>query len=163
MKRRITYLIAVVILLVGILAFAYFYYGPIFDVHIGPEPTSIFSGNVDLELINKLRATQPYGEIGREQAIGLAELYCMQINNSPNQENPSHIQAFHLIKSQAMRRLNVDQESASSSPVWLVSMDGSWEHEGGPVPPSTNTPPLIFHHCTVIINAITGEFDGGTN
>ncbi len=163
MTRRKIYLLIVVVFLVGVSILSYIYFGPITVINIGPLPTSIFTGNVDIDLINKLRATQSDGEINRDQAIGLAELYCAQMNSSQSQINPYHIRAIHLTEAQATHRLMVGQYSASSNPVWYVSMDGQWEHVGGPLPPTPGTPPLIFKHCNVIIDAKTALFGGGTN
>lgn len=163
MKRQIIYRVVIILFVVGIIVLSYIYFGPPIVINTGPIPTSIYTGSVSIELISTLRAHQPNGEINRDQAIGLAELYCMQMNNSPSQIDPYHIRAVHLTEAQATHRLMVGQYSNSSAPVWYVSMDGQWEHIGGPMPPSTDTPPLIFSHCNVIINAETGEFDGGTN
>jgi len=163
LNRRIIARVAIIILLIVILYLSFIYIQPIIVSKILPTQTSIFAGHVDIDLINKLRSTQSNGQINKEQAIGLAELYCMSINNSPNQQNSSNVRAYHLTEGEAIRRLNVGQKSTSSTPVWLVSMDGLWEHVGGPVPPNTDTPPLIYSHCKVIINAQTGDMMGATN
>jgi hypothetical protein len=144
----------------GILTISIRYIVPAFLSNFIPTPTSIFTGPVDSELFNKLKATQSTGEINRDQAIGLAELYCASVF-SPSQKNPTHIKVYHLTEAEAMLLLSTGQRSSSLIPVWLVSMDGAWELEG-PVQ-QTDTPPIKFTHCKVIINAQTGDMMGVTN
>ncbi len=163
MKRRIIYRVVIVLFVVGLIVWSFIYFGPLIVINTGPIPTSIYNGNINIELINTLRAPQPNGEINRDQAIGLAELYCVQMNGSQSQVDPYRIRAVHLTEAQATHRLMAGNYSTSSTPVWFVSMNGQWEHTRVPVPPSPGTPPIVFAHCQVIINAKTGEFDGGTN
>jgi hypothetical protein len=163
MRRRIL-LLAIILVLLGVLVYLKSLSDkPIIVSRIQPTQTSIYAGSVDLELINLLRATQTNGEISREQAIGLAELYCTSVNGSRNQTNPSNVEAYHLTEKEAEERLNVDQLSTATVMVWLVSMDGLWEHVGGPVAPNPETTPLIFRHCNVIINAETADLVVLTN
>ncbi len=160
MKRRILNLVVIALLLLFILVILSRYIVPAILSNFIPSPTNIFSGPVDSELLNQLRATQSYGEISKDQAIGLAELYCASVH-SPSQKNPTNIKAYHLTEAEAMLLLYSGQLSTSLTPVWLVMMDGSWEHEG-PVQ-QTDTPLLIFTHCKVIINAQTSDLMVVTN
>lgn len=162
MKKPIAALSVVVLLLILLFYFSINYFvSPDFPT-LSPTQTSIFTGAVGPELIRTLMATQTNGRISQEQAIGLAELYCASVHSLPKQ-NPTNIEANLLTESEARLRLNNEDIVSSSTPVWLVSMDGSWEHF--PPPSSSNeTPiPLIFSHCNVIINAQSGEMMVVTN
>ncbi len=124
--------------------------------------TNIYTGKFTLEDINNLKATQWMGENSEEQAIGLAQLYCMATHSAPKQAL-SNIEAFHLTETEANIRLHFDRAIISSNPVWLVSMDGMWEHEGPQSSSNETNIPIIFTHCNVIINAETGDMMTLTN
>jgi hypothetical protein len=163
MNRRIILIAVILIVTSLILYITYSYLEPVIVARILPAPTSIFNGPLNLEIINNLKATQSNGEINREQAIGLAELYCASAN-SVSKTNPSNVITYHLTYKEAARRIIKGQDYVSldpSTPVWPVSINGTWEHE----PPSIGTPspPLIFTRCRVIINAKTGEWTGLMN
>ncbi len=163
MKRRIS-ILAVILVFVGVLIYlSSRYIAPKLIARTSPTQTSIYAGTVDPELINQLRATQPNGEISKEQAIGLAELYCASVHSWPTQSNPTNIEAYHLTEKEATRRLKTDQPSTSTAPVWLVSMDGLWEHFGPGAALGTEATPLFFTHCNVIINAVTADMMVLTN
>ena len=127
-----------------------------------PTQTSIFTGPVvDGTLVAKLRQPQWDGKISREQAIGLAELYCAEANSLPK-ENPSNVEASLLTEKEAQYQLHGYNVGFSNEPVWLVSMDGMWKHEG-PVPANETVVPLLFRQCAVIIDAKSGEMSNLQN
>ena len=121
-----------------------------------PTQTSIFTGPViNSTLIAELKKPQWDGKINREQAIGLTELYCAQTHSLP-MENPSNIEASLMTEKEAQDHLKGDSSGTSNKPVWLVSMDGLWEHEG-PITENETVVPILFTHCDVIIDAKSGE------
>ncbi len=164
MKRRVIIFAVIFISFILFLYLSFSYIRPMIISMGSPTQTSIFAGPVNLELINQLRATQSTGEINKEQAIGLAELYCAQAH-SPSKTSPSNVKTYYLTYKEAASRIisgQVDISLNPSTPVWLVSMNGTWEHELSPIL-GTPTSPLIFTRCSVIINAQTGESMGLTN
>jgi hypothetical protein len=127
-----------------------------------PTQTSIFTGpTVDSTLIAELQKPQWDGKINRVQAIGLAELYCAYANSLPK-EYPSNIESSLMTEKEAQYQLKGDASGFSDKPVWLVSMDGLWEHEG-PVTENGTVVPLLFSHCDVIIDAKSGEMSSLRN
>jgi hypothetical protein len=156
MHKRKFALGATIILIVVMLYLSYQNLQSIIVSRILPTQTSIFGGHVDINLIDNLRKPQWNGRIGREQAIGLAELYCAEANSLP-EENPSNLEASLISEKDARSRLQDEDPGFSTRPVWLVSMDGLWEHEPPPAGPDETSAPIQFRHCDVIIDAKTGE------
>jgi hypothetical protein len=162
MRNRRIALGAIIILIAVLLYFSYQNFKSIVVLKMLPTQTSIFAGSVDINVINGLRKPQSNGQISREQAIGLAELYCASVHSPPKQ-NPTNMEANLMTEKEAHIRLHDDFSGFSIKPVWLVSMDGMWEHEGpAPVPNETRVP-LLFKHCNVIIDAKSGEMETVTN
>ncbi len=85
----------------------------------------------------------------------MAELYCSDANSLP-EKDPSNIEANLMTYQEARNQLNAYNAGFSDKPVWLVSMDGLWQHEG-PIPESGTVVPLLFNYCAVIIDAETGD------
>jgi hypothetical protein len=162
MNKRKIVLGTIGILIVALLYLTFQNIKSIIFSKILPTQTSIFTGLVDMDVINKLRTPGRNGQISREQAIGLAELYCAQVNSLPR-ENPTNIEAHLMTETEARIRLHNDNKSFPINGVWLVSMDGMWEHTGPPSSPNATSIPLLFKHCNVIINAKTGEMIVLTN
>jgi hypothetical protein len=122
----------------------------------------MFSGPVDATEINKLRTPEDNGQISREQAVGLAELYCT-FAHSPPKLKPSNIEANLMTEEEASARLDSQNVDDSNMPVWLISMNGLWEHEPPPSGPNETSAPLQFTRCRVIIEAKSGEMVSLTN
>lgn len=160
-KRNI--IIGTIIILAVVLLFLSFQnFQSIIETKFRPTQTNIFSGPVDATEINKLRTPEASGQISREQAIGLAELYCA-FAHSPPKLKPSNIEANLMTEKAALLRLDNQNGDYSNKPVWLVSMDGLWEHEPPPVSPNETSIPLQFTRCRVIIEAKSGEMLTLTN
>jgi hypothetical protein len=131
---------------------------PISESPFIPTQTSIFTGPlVDKTLVAGLRKPQSNGMISREQAVGLAELYCAYAHSIPT-VNISNVEASRMTEQEAQYQLNSETSGFSNRPVWLVSMDGKWEHYG-PVAADETAVPLQFDHCIVIIDAASGEMN----
>jgi hypothetical protein len=135
---------------------------PTIESKFRPTQTSLFSGPVDATEINKLRTPEANRQISREQAIGLAELYCAFANSLPKVE-PSNIEANLMTEKEASSRLESQNIDFSNKSVWLVSMEGLWEHEPPPVGPNETSAPLQFTRCRVMIEAKSGEMINLTN
>jgi hypothetical protein len=103
-----------------------------------------------------MRKSQWYGRISREKVVGLAELYYAEANSLP-EENLSNLKANLMSEKDAHSRLQNEDPGFSTRPVWLVSMDGLWEHEPPPAGPDETSAPIQFSHCDVIIDVKTGE------
>ena len=162
MRQRLFALGALLILIAVMLFLSYQLFQSTFFSSIVPTQTSIFTGPVvDRTQVTKLRQPQLDGKINREQAIGLAELYCAEANSSPK-ENLSNIEANLMTEKEAQHQLKGYTCCFSDEPVWLVSMDGKWEHQG-PAPANETVVPLQFSHCDVIIDAKTGEMSSLRN
>jgi hypothetical protein len=127
-----------------------------------PTRASIFSGTVDETVVSKLLTPEANGQISREQAIGLADLYCAEAHSPPKQYL-SNIEADLMSEKVALARLHSQDTNFSSKSVWLVSMDGLWEHEPPPAGPNTSSVPILFKHCSVIMDARTGDMESLTN
>ncbi len=153
MYKRIIIFGAIFILIALILYLAYKIVYPTVVSRIIPTQTSIFTGPLDGTLIANLRKPQWNGKISKVQAIGLAELYCAK---SLPKEDPSNVEANLMTEKEAKNQLKDSIRSFSNKSVWLVSMDGLWEHEGPP-PEYGTVVPLLFSHCDVIIDAISGD------
>lgn len=125
-----------------------------------PTQTRIFTGPVESESIPKQQATPSNGEISKDLAIRKAIYYCSTIHS--RLRFPSYIRAYYLTEGEAIRELNIDKPSISAVPVWLVLMDGVWEHEV-PMHRGSQIPPVRFTHCNVIINAQTAMMITITN
>jgi hypothetical protein len=160
-KRKLVFgaffILAAVLLFLSFLNFQ-----TIIETKFRPTQTNIFSGPVDTTEINKLSTPQANGQISREQAIGLAELYCA-FANSPPKVDPSNIEANLMTEKAASSRLDSQNVDFSNNPVWLVSMNGLWEHEPPPAGPNQTSAPLQFTRCRVIIEAKSGEMLTLTN
>jgi hypothetical protein len=153
---------AVIILVAVLLFLTYQNFQSIVVSNKLPTQTSIFSGPVDANLIDKLLTPEANGQFSREQAIGLAEFYCA-VTHSPPKQNPSNIEADLMTEKAALSRLHSQDTGFSNKTVWLVSMDGMWEHEPPPAGPDETSVPILFKHCSVIIDARTGEMESLTN
>jgi len=98
--------------------------------------------------------------INEQEAIDIAVENC-SIFRLQAQEDPYNIRAELTTFHRAQQLLSSNNLSSSRSPesmIWLVAMDGTWLL-CGPPPTEGETPvPLpTLHHCSVIIDASTGE------
>jgi hypothetical protein len=155
MYKRIIIFGAIFILIALLLYLACKIVYPSVVSRIIPTQTSIFTGPLDGTLIANLREPQGGGKISKVQAIGLAEFYCATANSLPK-ENPTNIEVNLMTEKEARSKLKGSIGSLSSKTVWLVSMDGLWEHEGPP-PEYGTVVPILFKHCDVIIDAKSGD------
>jgi hypothetical protein len=96
------------------------------------------------------------GLIDRQRAISLAEESCAQEFPYPK-KSPSNFQTNLMTEKEARVRIQDFNPGNSTRAVWLVSMDGVWEHTGGPRTIGETPMPLIFIHCRVMLDAKTGE------
>lgn len=156
MRKRKFALGAIIIMIALFLYFSYQNLQSIVVSRILPTQTSIFTGPVDINVINKLRKPQWNGQISRKQAIGLAELYCSQDNSSP-ERNPTNIEASLMTETEAHIRLNDVNTGFSIKPVWLVSMDGTFEVDPPLAGPNATAVPILLKHCKVVIDAKSGD------
>ena len=156
MRKREFALGAILIMIAVLLYFSYQNLQSIVVSRISPTQTSIYSGPVDIDVINKLRTPQRNGQISREQAIGLAELYCSQGNSLP-ERNPSIIDASIMTETEAHIRLNDVNSGFSTKPVWLVSLDGIFEVYPPHAGPNETAAPILLKHCKVIIDSKSGD------
>lgn len=92
--------------------------------------------------------------IDKQAAIERAQLYCAQTHSEPK-ETPHNFKAELLACSEAEKQTAM--KCTSSTKVWLVLMDGLWFHQGPPNADSTNSAPITYTKCSVLMNAATGE------
>lgn len=156
MRKRKFALGAIIIMIALLLYFSYQNLQSIVVSKILPTQTSIFTGPVDTDTIIKLRKPQWNGQISREQAIGLAELYCSQDNSSP-ERNPTNVEASLMTETEAHIRLNHANSGSSNKPVWFVSMDGTFEVDPPLAGPNTTAVPILLKHCKIMIDAKSGD------
>jgi hypothetical protein len=161
-RKNLVALGAIIILGAVLLFLLYQNYQSIHVSNKLPTQTSIFSGPVDANVINKLLTPEANAQISPEQAIGLAELYCAATHLPPKQ-NPSNIEANRMTEKAALARLDSQVTDLSNKIVWLVSMDGMWEHKPPPAGPDETSVPILFRHCNVIIDARIGDMESLTN
>lgn len=107
---------------------------------------------------NDLPAT-PRQYIDEQGAIVQAKLHCEQAH-STSQEVEHNIEAKLLACKEVPEKTGWNAcDMGIHSPdimVWFVSMNGLWFHYGPPNPDGTNSEPIPFTECIVIIDAGTG-------
>lgn len=99
--------------------------------------------------------------IGEKQARDLA----LQASNNGHLsvlQPPERVRAELITLAAARERFGASLGNRNAltpdTMVWVIEMEGAWEINGGPLPPLGTTPtPQTFHHCTVVLDAGTGE------
>ena len=90
----------------------------------------------------------------------LAQNYCVQSNAYP-QEKPHNINSKLLVCGDVEEQTGWNACNIHFYPqdlsVLYVSMEGQWLIYGPPNADGTNSEPILLTHCSVIMDAITGE------
>ena len=94
--------------------------------------------------------------ISEEEAIEFAKRECMIEGSNMD---PFNIKAELLTWEKANQKLGKKDLGGTprSTLTWLVSMDGSFLVYGPPSPDGSPNEPIEFPHCSVILDAKTGE------
>jgi hypothetical protein len=98
--------------------------------------------------------------IDKQAAIELAQNYCVQSNAYPQKE-PHNINSKLLVCGDLEEQTGWNacntRHALQGLKVWYVSMEGQWLIYGPPNANGTNSAPIPFTHCSVLMDAITGE------
>ncbi|MBI4670349.1 MAG: hypothetical protein HY741_01600 [Chloroflexi bacterium] len=72
---------------------------------------------------------------------------------------PTQIHAEWMTADAATKRGFKNGATDSNAIVWLVTLEGTWQLNGGPLPPANATPapPPMFHRCITVLDAKTGD------
>ena len=98
--------------------------------------------------------------IDKQAAIELAQNYCAQSNADPREE-PRNINSKLLVCGDVEEQTGWNacnmRLHLQGLKVWYVSMEGHWLIYGPPNADGTNSAPIPVTHCSVLMDAITGE------
>ncbi|MCC7163347.1 MAG: hypothetical protein IT331_12705 [Anaerolineae bacterium] len=111
-----------------------------------------------LALLLVLTGCEVLGFVGQTQAQALAFQKCNEFRLKQIQD-PQVLTTEWLTVAQVEARGLSLAGHAPNELVWLVTLRGQWQLEGGPPPPEQGpAPPApILHRCMAVVGARTGE------